>query len=209
MEQRTADWYAARCGKVTASRLAEILPLKSSGKWGVPRGTYMEQIIAERLTGRTEDKRRIPDLERRANLEPEARDAYSFFTDNDVELVGFVDHPTIGDAGASPDGLVGKDGMIEIKCPDATRHIKLLSGDDSGILKYLPQIHFQLACTGRKWCDFVSYSPFMPSDLKLFTRRIVRDEVCIKGLEDHVRIFLGEVEEKLAAVLALCQKVAA
>lgn len=209
MEQRSPEWYAARCGKVTASRLTDILPLKSSGKWGVPRGKYMEQIIAERLTGRTQDKRKVPSLIERADLEPEARDAYSYFSDNDVELVGFVDHPTIGDAGASPDGLVGEAGMIEIKCLDAATHIRLWSGDDSVMLDYLPQMMFQLACAGREWCDFVSYSPFMPEELKVFTRTIARDEVCIKGLEDHVRLFLSEVDAKLAAVLALCRKKAA
>jgi putative phage-type endonuclease len=209
MKQRSPEWYAARLGKVTASHIADVtVPLKS-GAWSKPRGKYMEQKVAERLTGHRKDEPYVRPLEERGNMEPEARIKYSYFADNDVDLVGFVDHPTIEWAGASPDGLIGRDGQLEIKCLDADTHVRLLQGDDSVILEYVPQMMFQMACTGREWCDFVSYSPFMPGALKVFIRRIQRDEDCIKQLEGGVRQFLSEVEAKLAAVLALCQKAAA
>ena len=129
MEQRTPEWYAARCGKVTASRLVDVIARTQKG-WGAARGKYMEQIIAERLTGRPQDMRNVRSLSERADMEPDARDAYTFYTDNEVEEVGFIQHPSIEYAGASPDGVVADDGMIEIKCLDAATHVRLLSGDD-------------------------------------------------------------------------------
>lgn len=200
--QRTPEWYAAKLGKLSASRFAEILPLKSGG-WGKPRAKYMEQIVAERLTGHRKDAPYVWSLEQRGNMEPEARVAYSYFTDTDVDLVGFVDHPTIKMFGASPDGLIDEDGGLEIKCLDADTHVRLLSGDDSPIWDYLPQMDSGMACTGRSWWDFLSYSPFMPGPLKVFIRRIPRDNDRIAKREEAAVQFLGEVDAKLAAVMAL------
>jgi hypothetical protein len=134
----------------------------------------------------------------RADMEPDARAAYTFYTGNEVELVGFIDHPTIPNSGASPDGMVNADGMLEIKCLDAANHVKLLSGDDSVLLDHLPQIHFGMACTGRAWCDFESFSPLMlDEDMRVYIRRIPRDTDVIKKLENAVKDFLNELDERL------------
>ena len=200
--QRSPEWYELRCAKVTASRIGDVIARTQKG-WGAARGKYMEQIVAERISGRPQDMRNVRSMTERADMEPDARDAYWFYTGNEVELVGFVSHPTIEYAGASPDGNVDDDGGIEIKCLDASNHIKLLQGDDSPMLDYMAQMMFQMACTGRQWVDFVSYSPIMPEELKLFIRRIPRDDDVIAKLEDAVKAFLAEVDDKVFRLLAL------
>ena len=204
--QRTPEWYAARCGKVTASRIVDVIARTQKG-WGAARAKYMEQIIAERLTGKPQDMRNVRSLTARAEMEPEARAAYSFYSDNDVDLVGFIQHPTIEQAGASPDGLVGADGMIEIKCLDPATHIRLFSPNgtaDAVILDYLPQMHFGMDCAEREWCDFESYAPLMrDEELRVYIRRIQRDEAVIKKLRNAVEDFLAEVDAQIAPLLAL------
>jgi len=144
--------------------------------------------------------RRIKSLDDRADLEPEARAAYAFYTDNEIEMVGFIPHPTIEFAGASPDVLVNSDGMLELKCFDAANHHKLFTGDLAPFEDYLPQVHFGMACTGRKWCDLVAYCPIMPEELKLFRQPITRDDDLIARLEEMVSEFLVEVAAKVESV---------
>lgn len=204
--QRSAEWRQQRCGKVTASRVAEVIGRLKGGGWAAPRAKYMEQLVAERLTGRPQDMRQVRSMTERADLEPEARAAYRFYTGNKVDEVGFTDHPTIANAGASDDGRVGDDGMIEIKCLDAATHVKLWQGDDTPILTYMPQMVFGLACNERHWCDFVAYCPIMPEELKLFVRRIDRDNDVIAAIETQVLEFIAEIDGKVAELLAIARR---
>jgi predicted phage-related endonuclease len=131
------------------------------------------------------------------DTEPEARAAYCFYQGVTVDQVAFVPHPKIDQAGASPDGLVGADGLVEIKCPNTATHLETLIGQ-AVPAKYIDQMQFQMACTGRKWCDFVSYDPRMPEHMRLFVRRVERDDKRIDLLETEIAGFLLEMAVKLA-----------
>jgi putative phage-type endonuclease len=156
----------------------------------------MAELIAEKLTGTVEPSFTSPAMKWGTETEPEARDTYAFLTDTKVEQVGFVIHPTIPDAGASPDGLVGADGLVEIKCPNTATHIDYLLG--AGIPdKYIKQMQFQMACTGRKWCDFVSYDPRMPPELQIKMERVEANEQKIAEIEAAILAFLVEMAEKI------------
>lgn len=196
LEQRSPEWFALRCGKVTASRISDMMATTRNG-WAATRARYLEEIVAERLTGETVIKR-VPSMEARSEMEPDARDAYEFYSDNEPQVVGFVTHPTIEMAGASPDSLIGEDGGLEIKCLDSKNHIELLK---SGIIDngYLLQCQFNIACAERDWWDFMSYDPRMKEErLRVFIKRINRDDHCIAKIESAVVDFLAEVEATVA-----------
>ena len=195
MEQRTPEWFAARCGKVTASRVADVIAKTKTG-WGASRANLMADLIVERLTGQPASAFINAAMEWGTEQEPHARAAYSARTGELVEEVGFVPHPTIDAAGASPDGLVGDDGLVEFKCPNTATHLDtLLAGAVPG--KHAAQLQWQMACTGRKWCDFVSFDPRVPEHLRMFVRRVERDDALIAGLEADVTVFLEELTHKL------------
>jgi putative phage-type endonuclease len=191
MLQRTDDWMAARCGKVTASRVADVIAKTKSGP-SASRANYLAQLVCERLTGEVESSA----MQHGIDTEEEARIAYCFRHDVDVAEVGFIDHPTVKMSGASPDGLIGDLGMIEIKCPNTSTHIEtLLSGTVPA--KHITQMMWQMASTGRGWCDFASYDPRVPEAMRLFVKRVHRDDTMISDLEREVSGFLGEVEDKV------------
>jgi len=196
--QGTPEWFAARCGKVTASRVADVIAKTKSGP-SASRATYMGQLIAERLTQTVTPSFTNDAMRHGTETEPEARSAYVFRADVDVAEVGFIDHPAIVNTGASPDGLVGDDGMVEIKCPNTATHIDTLLGQ-SVPAKYVTQMQWQMACAERAWCDFVSYDPRMPANMALFVQRVERDDAFIKATEAEVLAFLRELEEKVAAL---------
>lgn len=209
LEQRSDEWRQARVGCVTASGVGDLVsrnkPKKGQtiGEYSAKRANYFDAIVAERMTGRPQDWKEVWSLTQRSELEPEARDCYTFYTGNEVQLVGFVQHPEIENAGASPDGLITVDGMLEIKCLDPKNHLKLFEGDLSVMYEYLPQMDFGLACTGRQWCDFLSYCPWMKEErFKSFIQRVPRDEQRISSLETSVREFLAEVDAKVQRILA-------
>ena len=191
MEQRSEEWFQARLGKVTASRVADVLAKIKSGE-SASRRNYKIQLVSERLTGEKQETYINQAMQDGIDREQFARDRYvqQF---GEVEEVGFVKHPTL-EAGASPDGMVGDDGIIEIKCPMASTHTESLMSQDVPT-KYIPQIQFQLLVTGRKWCDFVSYHPMFPEHLQVFVKRIEADPVYQKELEVEVKQFLGEVDD--------------
>ena len=195
-EQGTDAWKKERAGKATASRIADIIAKTKSGP-SASRANYAAQLVAERLTGNPTEGYTSAAMQHGTATEPEARDAYAFATDADVVQVGFIPHPTIEMAGASPDGLVGDDGLIEIKCPNTATHLETLTGAQIE-RKYLVQMQWQMACTGRKWCDFVSYDPRLPASMSLFISRVERDDVLIADLEKEVRAFLSEVAGTVA-----------
>ena len=199
--QGSQEWFALRCGKVTASRVADLIARTKSG-WGASRANYMAQLIAERLTETVAPSYTNAAMQWGTDHEPDARAAYEFRNDCDVVEVGFIEHPEICDSGASPDGLIGSDGLVEFKCPNTATHIDtLLSRTIEG--KYLTQMQWQMACTARQWCDFVSYDPRMPEAMRLYVRRVPRDDVVIAQLENDVREFLTELRAKVAELTKL------
>ena len=201
MEQRTDDWFAARVGKVTASRVADVVAKTKSG-YSTSRENYMAQLVCERLTGKPAESFTNSAMQWGTDTEPLARAAYEAHMDVLVDEVGFINHPAIVNSGASPDGLVGFDGLIEIKCPNTATHIDTLL-NQAVPKKYADQIFWQMACTNRDWCDFVSYDPRLPPDLQLFIKRIPRDNQYIRLLESEVTEFLQETALKVAKLLNL------
>jgi putative phage-type endonuclease len=198
--QRTDEWFAARLGKVTASRIADVCARTKTG-WGASRKNYMADLVAERLTGAKAEGFTNAAMQWGTDMEPEARVAYEFYRDASVAEIGFVPHPSIAETGASPDGLVGEDGLIEIKCPNTAQHLETLLGS-SMPEKYFLQIQWQLACTGRQWCDFTSYDPRLPETMRLFVDRVKRDDVAIKAIETDVISFLTELRDTVAKLRA-------
>ncbi len=201
MEQRTPEWQAARLGKATGSRIADIVARTKSG-YSTSRANYAAQLVCERLTGLAPESFVSAAMQWGSDKEPEAQRLYEFEHDIEVVEVGFLDHPSIAMSGASPDGLIGEKGLIEVKCPISATHIDTLLGQ-AVPGRYLTQMQWQMAVTGRQWCDFVSYDPRLPADLRLFTRRVLRDDAMIAALEGEVIAFLGEVSDTLARLARL------
>lgn len=195
MEQRTEDWFAARLGKVTASRVADVIAKTKTG-YSASRDNYMAQLVVERLTNTQAESFTNAAMQWGTDQEPFARAAYEVAQNVMVEETGLVDHPTIPMAGASPDGLIGEDGLVEIKCPNTATHIDTLL-TQTVPAKYITQMQFQMACTGRQWCDFVSFDPRMPAKAQLFVKRVMRDEAFIKEIETEIKKFLAEVTAKV------------
>lgn len=199
-EQGTEAWLAERMGKVTASRIADMMAKTKTG-WGASRANYAAQLVAERLTGVPSEMFSNAAMKWGTETEPQARSAYEFYSGLFVAEVGFVPHPAMDQSGASPDGLVSTDGLVEIKCPNTATHIETLLG---GVVpgKYNYQMQWQMACTGRAWCDWVSYDPRMPESMRLFTKRVPRDPAMIAELEAEIGAFLSEVEVTVAKLKA-------
>ena len=195
MEQRTEEWFAARCGKVTASRMADVTARTKTG-YGAARANYMAELVCERLTGKPTEGFSNAAMQWGTEQEPFARDAYSVKTGELVTEVGFLPHPRIPMSGASPDGLVGAEGCVELKCPNTASHIEYLI-DREPPQKYFYQMQWQMACAGAQWCDWVSFDPRLPKELQLMIVRIPRDDDCIAMLETEVEKFLGELDTKV------------
>lgn len=201
IEQGTDEWFAVRIGKVTASRVADVLAKTKTG-YSATRDNYMAQLVCERLTGQKGESFTNAAMQHGTDTEPLARAAYEALHDVLVDEVGFIPHPTIIMAGASPDGLVSDDGLLEIKCPNTATHIEtLLSQTVPG--KYNTQMQFQMACTDRSWCDFVSFDNRLPPELQLFVRRVPRDNMYIRLMEDEIVKFLNELDLKIAQLMEI------
>jgi putative phage-type endonuclease len=205
--QGSAEWLAERVGRVTASRIADVVAKTRTG-YGAGRSNYLAELIAERLTGQPAERYTNGAMQWGTEHEPEAREAYEFVTGNKVDQVGFIAHPTIPMSGASPDGLVGPDGLVEIKCPNTATHIEnILSLSVPS--KYVAQMTWQMACTDKAWCDFVSYDPRMPPDMRFFCKRVELDPKYAIELEGEVKKFLAELDRRLAELTALFRREAA
>lgn len=201
MEQRTEEWFKARLGKVTASRVADVLAKTKTGV-SASRANYLTELVVERLTGQQAELYMNDAMQWGTDTEPQARMAYEAHKSVLVDEVGFIDHSSIQMFGCSPDGLVGDDGLIEIKCPNSKTAIEtILSGKAPS--KYIPQMQTQMAVTGRAWCDFVSFDPRLPEDLQLFVVRVNRDDEYIANLEKEVSAFLQEVDETVTKLKGL------
>ena len=189
MQQGTDEWFAARLGKVTASRAADVMTKKGSAA----RANLSAQLVLERLTNTKGESFSSAAMQWGVDQEPFARAAYEAHSGVWVDTVGFVQHPTIERAGASPDGLVGHDGLVEIKCPNtATMIDTLLTGKVPS--NYATQMQMQMACTGRAWCDYAVFDSRMPVKAQLFVKRVQRDQKFIDDLNKEIIAFLAEVE---------------
>jgi len=195
MEQRTEEWFAARCGKVTASRVADIIAKTKTG-YSTSRDNYLAQLVCERMTGKPAESYLNAAMQWGTDQEPFARAAYEAAKDVLVDELGFAVHPTIAMAGASPDGLVGEFGLVEIKCPNTATHIDTLLTQIVPT-KYITQIQWQLSCTQRQWCDYCSFDPRMDEGLQLFIKRVEYDPIYVSQLEKEVINFLMDVEDKI------------
>jgi putative phage-type endonuclease len=192
-EQGSPEWLAARAGKVTASMISNVLAKPETAAYR----DYQAQIVAELLTGKPQGSDFTNEaMQFGTENEPFARSAYEVYMGIMVDEVGLVLHPTIDRAGASPDGLVGSDGLVEIKCPKVATHLSYIC---AGVVptKYKNQMLFQMICAERAWCDFVSFRPDLPEHLQLFVIRFQRDEAKIKELTTAVNAFLAQVDEML------------
>lgn len=197
--QGSTEWLAARAGKVTASRMADVMAKIKTGE-AAARRDYRAQIVAEILTGKPQEDAFInAEMQWGIDQEPFARGAYEVATETMVDQVGLVLHPTMERAAASPDGLANADGLVEIKCPKTATHLQYLL-DGAVPSKYQPQMFWQMACTERAWCDFVSFDPRLPTGMRFFKVRLNRDEARIKELEREVIAFLVDVDRMLETV---------
>jgi putative phage-type endonuclease len=203
--QLSPEWFAERVGLVTASRLNDVMSTLKSGGEAATRKNYRAQLVAERLTGAKAESFTNSAMQWGTETEPLARASYAVLHDVDVTQVGFIKHPTIELTGASPDGLIGDDGLIEIKCPNTATHIDYLL---AGVVPsdYKNQMLWQMECTGRKWCDFVSYDPRLPEELALFVIRYEKDDDKLNELRDGVVKFLAEVKDVTEKLNALRHK---
>ncbi len=196
--QGTPEWLSERAGRVTASALANVLMKKDAAGYQ----NYLAQLVCERLTGQPTETFKSAAMEHGNETEPQARAFYELETGLTVAECGFVAHPSINWTGASPDGLVGNDGLVEIKCPQPAKHIKNLMGGaiDRG---YTLQMQYQMECTGRAWCDFVSFNPSFPEHLKISVRRVGADSKLQGEIRAAVVAFLADVDAKLEALEAM------
>jgi putative phage-type endonuclease len=205
-EQRTDAWFADRLGKVTASRLADVLAKTKTG-YSASRTNYMTQLVLERITQTKAESYSNSAMQWGTEQEPFARAAYEAHTGQMVEEVGFIPHPDIEAAGASPDGLVGNDGMVEIKCPSSSTALECWLTQSQGgnpvDAKYYAQMQWQMRCAARSWCDYVVFDPRMPAKAQLFIYRVERDDAWLKVAEVEVLKFLAEVDAKVTALKSI------
>lgn len=194
-EQRTPKWFAQRVGKVTASRIHDVIAKTKSG-YSASRDNYLAQLVVERFTGQMTESYSNAAMQWGTDQEPFARAAYEIHTGENVQEVGYIEHPVISTSGASPDGFVGTDGLIEIKCPSTATMIETWL-EETIPAKYVSQMQWQMACTGRQWCDYVVFDPRMPEGLQLWVKRIQRDSEFIAMLEKEVETFTEIVDQKV------------
>ena len=195
IEQGSEEWLQIRLGKVTASGVADVLAKTKTGV-SASRGNYLIKLAIQRVTGVVEESYTNDAMQWGIDNEAQARVAYEVASGNFVDQIAFVDHPTIAWFGASPDGLVNDDGRVEIKCPNSATHWSYIK-DDGPPNKYYIQMQAQMACTGRSWCDFVSFDPRMPERSRLFIKRVMREDSYIADMEAEIKKFLSEVETEV------------
>ena len=205
IEQRTDEWYAARCGSLGASAIADALAKLKDGKTpGATSTNLRAKLVVERLTGVQEDGFKSGPMQHGIDNEDAARMAYEAHTGEFVAQVGLIKHPTIKGTHASPDGLVGDIGLVEIKCPNSATHIETLKTGKIPT-KYIYQMQWQMRCADRQWCDFVSYDPRLGNGLQLFVKRVERDNAKIAELEAGVIEFLEGVKNDVEALQAMAR----
>lgn len=199
VQQRTEDWIKSRLGCVTASRISDLMT-KTKSSYAACRKNYMAQLICERLTGEPTESFTSAAMQRGIDSEPVAREMYQLREfDVHIQEVGFILHPTIPRLGASPDGLVDDDGLIEIKCPNTWTHLEFLkSGQPKR--QYILQMQTQMLCTGRNWCDFISFDDRLPPNLSYKCLRIYQDDQLATEIETEVIQFLRELDSEMESI---------
>lgn len=197
-EQGSAQWLQERVGRITASRVSEVLSKYARGKEGetAERRNYRIDLIVERLTGVTTENFVSPEMIWGRDNEDSARSAYEMENQVLVERVGFVLHPTLDYAGASPDGLIGNDGGLEIKCPKPATHYRWRE-ENRIPPEHEPQLLKNMLCCEREWWDFQSFDPRFPDGVNSFIKRMYRDELRIKAMEEEIVRFNDEIESAL------------
>ncbi|WP_411975964.1 lambda exonuclease family protein [Sulfitobacter faviae] len=187
--QGTEEWFAARLGCVTASRIADVMMKPTTAGYQ----NYRAQLICERLTGNPTETFTTAAMQHGTDTEPQARAFYEMETGLEVTEVGFIPHPTIEGTGASPDGIIGGDGLVEIKCPQPAEHIRVLTG---GAIKrqYVLQMQWQMECTGREWCDFVTFNPALPFEMQMHIQRVEADTKAQAEITEAVAAFIADVK---------------
>lgn len=191
-EQHSAEWFDVRCGRVTASRIANVMARLKNGSSSTRRDAYKMELLTEALTGVPVEHYVSPAMDWGITNEPVARAQYEMTTNAEVERIGFCFHPRLKRSGASPDGLVGDVGLVEIKCPTTATHLQYVL-DDVVPEEHEPQMYWQMACAQRDWCDFVSYDPRLPDDFALFIKRLEWNGERIKAIEKEVETFISEL----------------
>ena len=200
-DQRSPAWYAARLGRLTGSRAADMLATIKSGE-AAARRDYRLQLACERLTGRSEEDTFMnAAMTRGVELEPQAFAAYEALTGEMASTAGFLAHDELM-AGCSPDGLVGAVGLLEVKCPKSST---MLGYHKSGQIPstYLPQLTHNLWITGCAWADFFAYDDRLPDGLQVFCRRLYAKDLNLAAYELAAQLFLSEVEAEVEALTAL------
>ncbi len=192
-EQGSEEWLSLRLGKITASRVKDVL---TKGRGTSPSKTaesYMMELIAEILTGNSKPFFENDAMRWGTETEPQARAMYAVNNDFvDVKEVAFVEHNE--HVGISPDGLVGDDGLLEIKCPNTTTQLKRALSDDYSA-DYKAQIQMQLWVTEREWCDFLSFDPRLECAAGYLQQRVMRDEEYIEEMKTKVYAFVEKMNE--------------
>ena len=206
MDQRSEEWWQIRCGKITASKIGDLMATTRSGP-AASRKNYIAQLVVERMTGQPASSYSNAAMQWGVDTEPMARARYELVTGRDVVEEGFIVHPEIADAGASPDGLVGDDGMLEIKCPQSATHIETLLGAPID-RRYLLQMQWQMACAGRTWCDFVSFDPRMPEAHQIHIQRVEIDYKLVSDITACVLVALDEIADTIARLDARLREAA-
>ena len=205
IEQGTPEWHQMRLGKVSASRMAELLAKTKTGAFAASRAKYMAQLLCERMTCEPTEFFTSQAMQRGTEIEPVARAAYEAENLTSVEQIAWVEHPTIPMAGCSPDGFVGEHGLIEIKCKEIHNHLDSILNDKIDP-DHQAQMMWQMCCTGRQWCDYVCFDDRAPEGLQLFVKRLHRDEEKIKQMEDEVRAFLKDLENMIQKLNEIKEK---
>jgi len=204
MDQGSPEWFEARLGKITASRIGDVMAKGRSGAPSATRAKYLAQVLLERLTGDAALSFRSAAMQWGNEQEDAARAAYELRTGNDVITTGFAVHPEIQGAGASADALVNDDGLLEIKCPESHTHLDTLTGAPID-RRYVLQMQWQMDCEQRDWCDFASFNPRFPPGLQLHVRRVDRDEALIAEIREAVWTGLAEITKRQKELLALME----
>jgi putative phage-type endonuclease len=197
IEQGSDAWFLMKLGKISGSRISDLLTEGRGGKESLTKKKYRNELIRERLTGKRIPSFKTALMNRGIDLEPLARSAYEHKFQKMVDQIAFVDHPTIEMAGCSPDGLIDSDGLLEIKCPSPENHLDNYLNDGIQLDQYYDQVQWQLVCTQRNWCHLISFDPEMPDYLQIYCKYITLDEEWKQRAESAVIAFNAEIETTL------------
>ena len=201
--QGNDEWREMRRGKITASRISDIMASGRGGKPSATRENYLIELALERATGKVAANGFTSyAMQRGTELEPIARAEYEISTGYDVDQVDFVEHEYLANTGASPDGLIRKDGMVEIKCPQPKAHLDTLRSKTID-RQYMLQMQWQMECADRQWCDYVSYNPDFPELLRLVVIRVKYDEPMVLQIRDAVEQAEREITELVRSIVAM------